>query len=184
VKWNAGDPSGSKPDAVIADDNMYEVYFADIDAKGNCYLDGFDESYLPQVDELPGCTSASGTNLGISLAFPGGVYVREPNHGADLSVVDQGTDGSGKGVLYLYVLGSYKTPDYTSNPPQNIQHTCDPVAGGWSKDGDYILIGDSGCHAGDLATGFFGSGRSIVWESLLNINFNIPIDGAFVSSDK
>jgi hypothetical protein len=185
VRWNVGFANGAAPSASITDSNMYEVYFGDVDANGNCYIDGFNTaSFVPQVDEVSGCNTASGTvtgtNLGIALEFPGGVYVVSPTSGSPLlSVIDQGYYGSGQDALYLYNLGSYTSPIAIAYPPQNIQDLCDPVAGGYDKAENAIKIGDAGCHAADV-----GDPYTNKWKNILNINFDIPIDGAFIPSDK
>jgi hypothetical protein len=176
VEWYAGDATGSLPDQVITDPNMYEAYFGDIDASGNIYVDGFNNSFIPNVDMLH---SGVWSTLPITLNFPGGVYVVSPRTAnPELSVLDQGCYGCGNDALYLYTLPAM-SPVATLNPPQNLTLTCDPVAGGYDKKEKHIKIGDAGCRAGD-----YGVLATNSWTQALNVNFSVPIDAAFVKSDK
>jgi hypothetical protein len=179
--WAAGSPNLAYPSGYITDTNAYEMYFGDIDGQGNCYVDGFNNSFVPFVDELPGCASGTGTNLGITLNFPGGVYTVSPTNKKKqmLSVLDQGSYGSGNDVLYIYKLPYTGTPLYTDYPPQNINKTCDPVAGGFDKKEKHIKIGDAGCHDAD-----YGAVATNAWTQVFSADFSEPIDAAFNPSDK
>jgi hypothetical protein len=180
VWWTTSNQtSGAFPSASYADPNMYEDYFADVDSSGNVYLDGLNQSFSPEVDQISNIMmpSASAVNLGLTLNFPGGIYVTGSN---DLSVVDQGCSGCGNASVTLYSLpysGAIVTGPLV--PPQNANNTCDPIAGGYNKGELKVLIGDAGCRNGDL-----GRVPSDYWKILVNPNFSIPIAGAFVSSDK
>lgn len=186
VWWSTGNQNnGSSPSGSYTDPNMYENFFADVDASGNVYLDGLNlNSIVPEVDEITGITGTapSSTNLGISLNFPGGVYVNSPTKPtAFLSINDQGCYGCGNNSMSTYAL-PYTGAAGPWGPivsPQNLNHTCDPVGGGFNKADSKVLLGDAGCRAGML-----GATTANTWKQLLNINFSDPIDGAFLKSDK
>ena len=132
---------------------------------------------MPEVDEIANITTRpSSTNLGISLGFPGGVYVVSPSGTAELSVLDQGVYGSGSDMLYVYALPFTGTPIYTDHPKQNLENLCDPVSGGYNAAESTISIGDAGCHSDDI--GVIATNH---WKDRANIDFDIPIDGAFTS---
>jgi hypothetical protein len=175
--------SGATPSGNYIDPNLTEDFFGDVDKSGNVYVDGFNTNGVPEVDMIKKfLKKPKVTNLNITMSFPGGVYVVSPTGSNPLlSVLDQGSYGSGTDVLYQYNLpvSPSPTPITTSYPPQNLSLTCDPVAGGYSSDETQIAIGDAGCHA--LVTGTPATNK---WKDTLNINFNIPIMGAFVPSDK
>jgi hypothetical protein len=172
--------SGAYPSGTYQDPNMYEDYFGDVDTSGNVYLDGLNNSFEPEVDEVSNLiNSPSATNLNISLEFPGGVYVISPRGTAELSVIDQGEYGSGQDALYVYSLPYSGNLLYTDKPKQNIENLCDPVAGGYNNAESEILIGDAGCHSADL--GVIATNH---WKDRANIDFDVPIDGAFIPSDK
>jgi hypothetical protein len=180
VWWTTSNQtSGALPSGTYTDPNMAEDYFADVDSSGNVYLDGFNQSFLPELDEISSIMepSASATDLGLTLNYPGGIYVTGSN---ELSVIDQGCYGCGNASVTLYSLpysGAVVTGPLV--PPQNASNTCDPVAGGYNKGEQKLLIGDAGCHVGDLARV-----PSAYWKLIVNNNFVTPIAGAFVSSDK
>lgn len=180
VWWKTSNQAnGAYPSGAYTDPNMYEDFFADVDSRGKVYLDGFNQSFLPEVDRISGIrrSSASATDLGIALNFPGGIYVTGSN---ELSVIDQGCYACGNASVTLYSLpftGAIVTGPLV--PPQNNTNTCDPIAGGYNYSKTKVLIGDAGCHAGDV--GRIASGA---WKNLFNGNFSTPIDGAFLNSDK
>ena len=185
VEWFAGDASGSLPDQVITDPNLYEAYFGDIDASGNIYVDGVQSgTYATTVDMGLQPAGVPWSTLPISLQFPGGVYVVSPRAasskkgGPMLSVIDQGDYGLGNDALYLYSLPALGLL-HTLNPPQNLTPTCDPVAGGYDKKEKHLKIGDAGCRAGD-----YGKISSNTWTQALNVNFSSPIDAGVSPSDK
>ena len=179
--WPANSANGSLPTSYITDTNSYEMYFGDIDVHGNCYVDGERTSSSIYVDELPKCASNSNTSLGITLHFPGGVYVVSPRNKKKtmLSVIDQGTYGANNSMLYVYALPYTGTPLFSELLPQNVHDTCDPVAGGFDKNERHIKIGDAGCHDAD-----YGVVATNSWTQVFSANFLQPIDAAFVPSDK
>jgi hypothetical protein len=186
VWWTtANQASGSSPSGSYADPNLLEDYDADIDANGNITVDGFHCTYqvpsgceaaAPEVDMImPMGSMWMAMNDNVTLNFPGGINVLA---NGDISVLDQGTFGYGNSALYLY-KSLPGTPAATLTPPQNVTKTCDPVSGGYDKDGSHVLIGDAGCRAGDL-----GKVSSNTWKSITNIDFVTPIGGAFLMSGK
>jgi len=182
VWWTTSNQtSGSLPSGSYTDPNLYEDYFGDVDASGNVYVDGEDNSFVPEVDKISGITggSPSSTNLNISLEFPGGVYVVSPTGSSpELSVIDQGAYGSGSDALYVYALSSMSLL-WTDKPKQNIENLCDSVAGGYDSAESTISIGDAGCHSNDV-----GNVITNHWKDNANIDYDVPIDGAYVTSDK
>jgi hypothetical protein len=185
VWWKANkQQNNATPSGSYSDPNLVEDFFGDVDKTGTVYVDGFSFSFFPEVDAITNIMSkngASATNLDIALSFPGGVYVVSPNKPRPLlSVIDQGSFGVGNDALYQFSLpvSPGATPITTSHPPQNLTSTCDPVAGGYNRK-ETIKIGDAGCHAADI-----GDPATDTWKQLLNIDFSIPIDGAFIPSDK
>ncbi len=44
--------NGAPPSGTYQDPNLYEDYFGDVDASGNVYLDGFNNSFVPEVDKV------------------------------------------------------------------------------------------------------------------------------------
>jgi hypothetical protein len=181
IAWwtKSNQANGAAPSGVYTDPNMYEGFFGDVDSSGNVYFDGFNQSFSPEVDEISNIMgpSATATNLGITLNFPGGIYVTGSNK---LSVIDQGCYACGNASVTLYSLPYSGTiVNGPLVPPQNASNTCDPIAGGYNKEEKKLLIGDAGCHVGDL-----DRFPSNYWKIDANNNFSVPIDGAFVSSDK
>lgn len=182
VAWwtTSNQASGATPSGQYTDPNTDEGFFGDVDASGNVYMDMENLSFTPEVDEISNImTAPSSTNLNISLEFPGGVYVVSPSSGSpELSIIDQGTYGSGADALYLYSLPGMSLL-YTDKPKQNLENLCDPVAGGYSSSEADISIGDAGCHSNDV-----GVVATNKWKDEANIDFDVPIDGAYATSDK
>jgi hypothetical protein len=111
------------------------------------------------------------------MTFPGGIYAMG---NGQISVLDQGCSYNGCGNDALYLFDSLPgTPASTLYPPQSFQNGCDPISAGYNKADSEVLIGDASCRAGDL-----GKVSTKTWKNILNINFGLPVAGAFLKSDK
>jgi hypothetical protein len=89
-------------------------------------------------------------------------------------------DDQGNSAVYLYnsLPGTFAS---TLNPPQSVTSQCSAVSAGYDKSDTHVLIGDSnsGCHYAAL-----GKVKSNTWNSISNIDFQIPVSGLFMNSDK
>jgi len=175
--WSTSNQStGAYPSGSYQDPNLYEDFFADIDSSGTVYVDGYSQSFSPEVDQVTNITtSPTATNQNITLNFMGLIYAMG---NGNLAIGDQGCYGCGNNALYIY-NDPPTAVSATLKSPQNIANTCDPVAGGFSSGDSQVLIGDAGCRAGDL-----GNVSANTWKNILNINFSTPIGGMFLKSDK
>ena len=166
VEWyTSNQGNGASPSATITDPNMYEVYFGTADASGNLYIDGFNNSFIPAVDQLHNGNSIP---LAISPHFPGGLTV---SNAGQLGVNDQGDYGSGDGSFTLYTLPSLGVA-FQGAFPQNLNLLCDPVAVNLDGANANAYSGDAGCHAAASLSIPGGTGGDA-----LNINFDVPIAG-------
>lgn len=179
VRWSVGNQAtGALPDKSYADANLYQFESADIDAAGTIYLNGFTNYGSAEMDSLTGGTA---TDLNISLAYPGGVYVVSPNGSTPvLSVLDQIGTGGGP-TLYQFALpiAPSASPIVSAATPQNFENRCDPVGAGYAFGGTEASLGLVGCKAdaqGDPASG--------QWKVRQNLDYVEPIEGLFVPSDK
>jgi hypothetical protein len=173
-EWPKGAASGSSPTNVYSDPNLFEVYFGDIAADGTIYLDGFNNSFYPEVDA---CTVASGalncTNTGIVVNFPGGINALKSG---EIGVNDQGEYGAGDANYTVY--STAYASQFSASFPQNLTNTCDAVSTGWNKSENEVGAGDAGCRAEAYLKTSGSSG------DILNINFSEPIGYAASPSDK
>ncbi|HEY1867009.1 MAG TPA: hypothetical protein VGG70_01860 [Candidatus Cybelea sp.] len=189
VWWTANNQSaGSSPSGTYSDPNLYQDYFADVDANGNVYVDGlyctFGGVYgcyygSPEVDTITNImgSAPTATNDNVTLNSPGGINALA---NGQISVLDQGCTAYSCGLAALYLFNALPgTPAATLTPPQNFRNSCDPVAAGYSKGDKEVLLGDPGCRAGER-----GKISSQSWKSLTSIYFNIPVAGGFLKSDK
>jgi hypothetical protein len=189
VWWTTANQStGSSPSGSYTDPNLLEDFFADVDANGNVYVDGVTCTLVglygcaqqgPELDTITNImgSAPSASNDNISMTFPGGIYALG---NGQISVLDQGCSDIGCGSDALYLYASLPgTPASTLYPPQSFQDGCDPISAGYNKADSEVLIGDAGCRAGDL-----GNVSTKTWKNILNINFGVPVAGAFLKSDK
>jgi hypothetical protein len=178
VWWTpSNQASGASPSGSYQDPNMSQVFFIDSDLGGNVYVDGFNQTGYPEVDEIASLlASPNPSNLGLSLQFPGGVYVS--NKGTVLNVLDQvGTKGP---VISQYTLPPpLGAPFNTLKMLNNIRKNCDPVGIGFNKGDTEVGDADIGCHA--IGTGKLPSDTE---RDTFNPNFSTPNGFAFVPSDK
>jgi hypothetical protein len=172
--------NGASPTGTVNDPNINEEgFFLDSDNAGtNVYVDyescgtttcGF---ALDQITNPTSATPTVTTQLGYgSIQFPGGVYVA---HSGNVLVNDQDT----------HLITEYQPSPWTAlgqlGPlPLNIFGSGDAVAGGPNKKETMLALGDASLHAADV-----GKVSTNSWTAKPNINFGLPIGGAFSPSDK
>jgi hypothetical protein len=182
VWWKTGNQStGSSPSGSYTDPNFLEDFFADVDANGNVYVDGVVCTFYgyygcatqgPELDTITNImgSSPSASNDNIYMNYPGGVYTMG---NGQISYDDYGNS-----AIYLYnsLPGSFAS---MLNPPQSVATSCSAVSAGYDKGDKNVLVGDSACHTGDL-----GSVKTNTWSNVSNIDFQTPVIGLFLNSDK
>jgi len=174
--------NGCMPSGQVNDPNLNgEAFFLDSTQAGVLYVDyygcigssncGYALDQIQQPLTKPAVTTPIPFG---QIGYPGGVYIDKSQ---DINVLDQSS-----GVMTQYNANPFGILKVRQASPQNIQGTCDPVAFGFNLKGD-IAMGDSGCHALVLGKPIL-SAPWVVWTDKFNIDFSLPVSGAYLPSDK
>jgi hypothetical protein len=182
-RWSVGNQrNGAVPDTTYSDPNLGDFQSGDIDAGGTIYVSGTNLlSYAPEVDAISGGVA---TDLDISLAAAGDVYVVDPNGSAPLlSVVDGGPFQQPGGALYQFSLpiAPGAAPIFADPTPQNLEGSCNPIGVGYGRRGAEFLAGIANCQAITYGLESAGPGH---WKLRENDDFISAQIGLFVPSDK
>jgi hypothetical protein len=181
VWWNAKSPSS--PATGIAEPDMTNGDYIDVDPSGNLYVEGYgciDSQCGAMLDEIgdPTTTSPRITHL-IAPSSPsssvGALYVS--NKGRVLNLVD-----SGSRTMLQYALPwvSHESPFNVLGPtPTNYYGGGYPIAGGFDRADKLAVLGDA---YGWLDVGKVAKNR---WSAVTNVNlFPGVLSAAYVPSDK
>jgi hypothetical protein len=184
VWWTTANQSnGSLPSGTYTDPNLLSDDYADIDANGNVYVDGTACTFVgiygcaaegPELDTVTNImgSAPSASQDNIYMQWPGGIYTMG---NGQISYDDAGTS-----AVYLYnsLPGTFAS---TLNPPQSVSSQCTANSAGYDQGDTHVLIGDanSGCSFAAL-----GKVKSNTWNAVSNIDFQVPVSGLFLKSDK
>jgi hypothetical protein len=180
VWWNATSPSS--PAAGIAEPDMTNGDYIDVDPSGNLYVEGYgciDSQCGAMLDEISNPTTASPkiTHLIAPYASSsvGALYVS--NRGRVLNLVD-----SESRTMLQYALPwvSHESPFNVLGPtPTNYYGGGYPIAGGFDRGDKQAVLGDA---FGWLDVGKVAKNR---WSAVTNVNL-VPgvLGAAYVPSDK
>jgi hypothetical protein len=176
VEWTAPVGPSSVP-VVVTDPNISEeAYFLDTDASGNVYVDydscissvcGYGLDQIGPSGPAALIPAGSGT-----IQYPGGVYI---GANGNLNLIDQDLK-----TLMQYTISPFAPAGFAIGITENVQNTCDPVAGGFNLGDKWLAIGDANCHAVQIGKAKNGS----TLTARPNISFSAAIGAAFAPSDK
>ncbi len=179
VWWNVKSPSS--PPTGIADTNLQNAYYADVDTSGNLYVSGYGcigSTCGDLVDEIgKPTTSPTITNLIAPSASTDFAGVAVSHGGKVLNVVDPGAR----------TISQYALPWVTNELPFNVLGPTllnyfgqgEPNDGSFDRSDKHLAIGDLDDW---IDVGKVSKNR---WSVLTNFNLNQPVYGAaYVPSDK
>jgi hypothetical protein len=182
--WAHGNTAnGASPTSTVADPNLYEGFFLDVDKTGsNLYVDYYSiVNFEYNIDWINLAGGGTVTTIGApyDLEFPGGVNVSYATQ--NVNVMDQdlreiinflpGAGGPSGGPFGGYGYGP---------AAENFPNTCyDPVAMTANKNDVEFNMGLDGCDA----SGTIKEGTNVA-AGVGNWNLQLPIDASETSSDK
>jgi hypothetical protein len=180
--WPLGKPSAT-PTLISLPygDPVYDVYYMDLDNKGNIWFDyagciGSNCGYGLAEEKTPTTAPTFVPILAVgSIGFPGGVYVSDK--GKVLNVLDQEARTISQYHLPLSPSG---TPFKVLGPTvANSADYGDPVSGGFNQKETAFTAGDA---YGWLDTGEVSPNA---WHAAFNLNFAFGVEGAaYTPSDR